>query len=226
MTTAHEPTLAASAGAPKVSDGDMIRFWRTMALTINGELIKRCDRIEELEATIARLRAKLATALPVEVQPPSSVREYVAMVMEGEYSADDLRFVVYNDVAKDEWLMPSDIDSLRSANAKVPQRDTHFKLTAQDNLEAQYKVLLDRGYSGFEIAQHLARYAEAGTYNRLTAEIEKLKDANADLARLLAESRQQAGALESALHEAQANERKPMRVVRQPDFVIDLEDDQ
>lgn len=41
---------------------------------------------------------------PVEVQPPEHVREYVAMVLEGEFTADELRFVVYNDTQAHEWL--------------------------------------------------------------------------------------------------------------------------
>lgn len=41
---------------------------------------------------------------PVEVQPPQHVREYVAMVLEGEFSQEELRFVVYNDVQGHEWL--------------------------------------------------------------------------------------------------------------------------
>jgi transcriptional regulator with XRE-family HTH domain len=40
----------------------------------------------------------------VEVQPPQHVREYTVLEMEGDFSMDDLRFVVYNDTAKDEWL--------------------------------------------------------------------------------------------------------------------------
>jgi hypothetical protein len=40
----------------------------------------------------------------VEVQPPASVREQIALEMEGEYTIDELRFVVYNDVDKDTWL--------------------------------------------------------------------------------------------------------------------------
>lgn len=67
---------------------------------------KRLVEIYELRAELVVLRKQLATAYPVEVQPPQRVLEQIAIVMEGEYSADELRFVVYNDTTAYEWLLP------------------------------------------------------------------------------------------------------------------------
>lgn len=47
---------------------------------------------------------RAVVGLPVEVHPPQQVREAVIMQMDGEVDADALRFVVYNDTSKGEWL--------------------------------------------------------------------------------------------------------------------------
>jgi hypothetical protein len=66
----------------------------------------RLAEIYELRARIVELQQELAKPIPVEVQTPEHVREYVSMVLEGEYSTDELRFVVYNDTTAHDWLLP------------------------------------------------------------------------------------------------------------------------
>lgn len=61
-------------------------------------LLKALDQAE------AALRQPQPMPLPVEVQPPQHVREYIETVLEGEYTSDELRFVVYNDTQAHDWL--------------------------------------------------------------------------------------------------------------------------
>lgn len=58
------------------------------------------------EEAAAEWNQRTPVPFAIEVQPPAHVREHVALVMEGDYSADELRFVVYNDAQRDEWLQP------------------------------------------------------------------------------------------------------------------------
>ena len=46
----------------------------------------------------------ITVSFAVEVQPPQSVREQIALEFDGEVDMDDLRFVVYNDADKGAWL--------------------------------------------------------------------------------------------------------------------------
>lgn len=52
----------------------------------------------------AKLREAGQRPFAVEVQPPSHVLEQIMLEMEGDYCLDTLRFVVFNDADKDEWL--------------------------------------------------------------------------------------------------------------------------
>jgi hypothetical protein len=61
-------------------------------------------RADAVTGTTAR---SIPQPFEVEVQPPQHVREQVALEMDGEASAEELRFVLYNDADKGEWLRPS-----------------------------------------------------------------------------------------------------------------------
>lgn len=49
------------------------------------------------------------TPFPVEVQPPQHVLEQIMLEMEGDYTLNSLRYVVYNDADKAEWLQPAGV---------------------------------------------------------------------------------------------------------------------
>lgn len=84
--------------------------WQRQMNTSYAELPgeeKESDRLEadRMIETFDRCPPE-ATSQPmaVEVQPPQHVREYVETVLEGEYTSDELRFVLYNDTQAHDWL--------------------------------------------------------------------------------------------------------------------------
>lgn len=73
--------------------------------------------IAAIRGAIANLRQleQRAAPFPIEVQPPQHVLEAILLDMEGDYTLSSLRYVVYNDADRGEWLQPH--------SAGVPEPD-------------------------------------------------------------------------------------------------------
>lgn len=87
---------------PRMIHNSKIGYWascRINCIVVTGHWSTEAE-------AVAWWNTRQPAAIPVEVQPPEHVREYVTMVMEGECGMDELRFVVYNDAERGEWLRP------------------------------------------------------------------------------------------------------------------------
>lgn len=145
----------------------------------------------------------MTTSIPVEVQPPQHVREYIAMVMEGEYSADELRFVVYNDTTAYDWLLTEQSPAASSQGTPLVSDNKIFQLMKKHGVSggleqastmnganvAQAMLDMREKYEAELAMQKMKASIYWDTAESLGKKADELRAANAELERQLQEAR-------------------------------------
>lgn len=89
--------------------GKLLPHVKNMGYTDWVRLGDACAVMQQMRNDLQAQIAALSVPAPfaVDVQPPAHVLEQIMLEMDGEYGLDTLRYVVYNDAERGEWLQQS-----------------------------------------------------------------------------------------------------------------------